>query len=235
MTRPAVAVTLTYAKDSPERFQLHRNYVRSVERAGALPLLVGAGRPEDAQLILDRVQGLLLTGGSDIDPSLFGQVRHPSIKRVVRERDLFEIALAQEAVQRDLPVLAICRGQQVLNVALGGTLYQDVSEVPGAIQHKSETARDETSHEVDLAPGSRLRAILGEPRMAVNSFHHQAVHDVGRDLVVSARCPVDGIIEGLEAPGQRFTVAVQWHPEDFVERSTAFEPLFAAWIEACGR
>jgi putative glutamine amidotransferase len=234
VTRPAVAATLTYAKECPERFQLHRNYVRSVERAGALPLLVGAGRPEDAQLILDRVQGLLLTGGSDIDPSLFGQARHPAVKRVGRERDLFEIALAQEAVRRDLPVLAICRGQQVLNVALGGTLYQDVaSEVPGAIQHKADTERHETSHDADLVPGSRVRTILGEARMAVNSFHHQAVRDVGRDLVVSARCPVDGIIEGLEAPGRRFTVAVQWHPEDFVERSTVFEPLFAAWAEAC--
>jgi putative glutamine amidotransferase len=234
--RPAVAVTLSYAKDSLDDFQLRRTYVRSVEQAGAVPLLLAPGTPLDVPAILARVQGLLLTGGSDVDPSHFGQERHPKAGRIIPERDVFEIALCREALNRDLPVLAICRGQQLLNVAQGGTLYQDIaSEVPGALEHRSLSPRSETSHDVVIQEGSALRAILGQARMAVNSFHHQAVRDLGRDLVVSARSPADGIIEGLESTAQRFVLAVQWHPEDFVGTSTAFEPLFAAWVAACAR
>jgi putative glutamine amidotransferase len=234
--RPAVALTIGYARESLDDFQIHRAYVRSVEKAGAIPLLVTPLAPAGVAALLERVQGLFLTGGSDVDPSHYGQARHPQAARIIPERDAFEIALCREALRRDLPILAICRGQQLLNVAQGGTLYQDIaSEVPGAIEHRSQTARNATSHEVEIEEGSGLRAILGQKRMAVNSFHHQAVRDVGRDLVVSARSPVDGIIEGLESPGQRFVQAVQWHPEDFVDTSPAFEPLFAAWSRACAR
>jgi putative glutamine amidotransferase len=234
--RPAIAITASYAKNPEDGFELHTAYVRSVEKAGGLPLVVVPGTPDDAAPVLDRVSGLLLTGGSDVDPVLFGEVRHPSVKRVVAERDAFEIALCQEALGRDLPVFAICRGQQVLNVALGGTLHQDIaSQVPGAIQHRAETERWETSHEVEIVPGTRLRSILGAGKVDVNSFHHQAVKDVGKGLIVSARSPVDGVIEGLEVREQRFLVAVQWHPEDFVGKSAAFEPLFAALVQACAR
>lgn len=232
--RPAVAVTASCSKDPEVGFELHASYVRSVEQAAGLPLIVAPGGPADAGPLLERVSGLVLTGGSDVDPALFGEARHPALRRVVSERDAFEIALCREAVRRGLPVLAICRGQQVLNVALGGTLYQDIaSEVPGALEHRSDGERWQTTHDVTLLPGSRIRAILGVERIDVNSFHHQAVKDVAPGLVVSARSPADGVIEGVESPVQRFVVGVQWHPEDFVGRSAAFAPLFAAFVETC--
>jgi putative glutamine amidotransferase len=176
----------------------------------------------------------LLTGGSDVDPALYGEARQPTLKRVIPERDAFEIALCQEALRRDLPVLAICRGQQLLNVALGGTLHQDIgSQVPDAIEHVGSGARWDTTHDVELLPGTRLRSILVDQTLPVNSFHHQAVKRVAEGLVVSARSPVDGVIEGLESRCHGFVLAVQWHPEDFFEHSPAFEPLFSALVEAC--
>jgi putative glutamine amidotransferase len=232
--RPLVALTMSYSKDPQVGFELHSSYVRSVEQAGGLALILAPGGPADAAQLLDRVSGLLLTGGSDVDPASFGEARHPALKRVIPERDAFEIALCREALRRDLPLLAICRGQQVLNVALGGTLYQDLaSQVPNALEHSADGERWQTSHDVVLLCGTRLRSILGVERLEVNSFHHQAVKDVGPGLVVSARSPADGVIEGVESQAHRFVVGVQWHPEDFVGRSAAFAPLFAALIETC--
>jgi putative glutamine amidotransferase len=233
--RPALAITTSYARDPECGFELHTAYVRSVEKAGGVPLIVAPGTPRDATELLDHVRGLVLTGGSDVDPALYGATRHPALKRVIPERDAFEIALCREALRRDVPVLAICRGQQVLNVAMGGTLYQDIaSEVAGAANHAAQGARWEASHDVDLVAGTRLRSLLGQQTVAVNSFHHQAVKQVGEELVVAARSPADGVIEGLESPPHKFLLAVQWHPEDFVGRSSAFEPLFSALVEACG-
>jgi putative glutamine amidotransferase len=232
--RPAIAITTSYAHSPDARFELRTSYVRSVEKAGGLPLIVAPGTPDDAPLLFDHLRGLVLTGGSDIDPAHFGEARHSALKRIIPERDAFEIALCREAYQRDLPVLAICRGQQVLNVALGGTLYQDIaSQVPGALEHSADTPRWATSHQVELLPGTRLRAILGAAAVAVNSFHHQAVKQVAKGLTVAARSPVDGIVEGLESRSQRFMLAVQWHPEDFYGHATTFEPLFAALVAAC--
>ncbi len=233
--RPPIAITTSYAHDAEDGFQLHTAYVRSVEQAGGLPLIVAPGTPDDAPALLDHVRGLVLTGGADVDPANFGEARHPALKRVIPERDAFEIALCREAYQRDLPVLAICRGQQVLNVSLGGDLYQDIaSQVPGALEHRSDSKRWETSHEVEVLPGARLRTILGAGPFAVNSFHHQAVRKVAEGLVVTARSPVDGIIEGLESHARRFVLCVQWHPEDFYGHARTFEPLFAALVAACG-
>jgi putative glutamine amidotransferase len=233
--RPALAICTGYARDPEGGFELHASYVRAVEKAGGLPLIFAPGLPGDASQLLDHVRGLLLTGGSDVDPALYSEARQPTLKRVIPERDAFEIALCHEALRRDLPVLAICRGQQVLNVALGGTLYQDIaSQVPGAIEHVGQGARWETAHEAELLPGTRLRAILGNQTLAVNSFHHQAVKQVAEGLVVSARSPVDGVIEGIESCHHGFLLGVQWHPEDFVGHSGVFEPLFGALVEACG-
>lgn len=232
--RPAIAVTVGYARDPAAGFELHASYVRAVEQAGGLPLLVAPGTSADAAPLLDHVRGLMLTGGSDVDPRLFGEAPHPAVTRVIPERDAFEAALLIEALRRDLPVLAICRGQQLANVALGGTLYQHIGDqIPGAVEHRAETERWQTAHDVELLPGTRLRGILGKGVLAVNSFHHQAVRELGRDLVVAARSPVDGVIEGLESQVHRFCVAVQWHPEDFYGHDNSFEPLFAALVTAC--
>ncbi len=233
--RPLVAITTGYAKAELGVFQLNKAYVRSVESAGALPVVVAPGTPQDAPLILERVAGLLLTGGSDVDPMRFGEARHPSVTNVIPERDAFELALAEEAWRRDLPVLAICRGQQVLNVVRRGTLFQDLpSQVQGVLEHRPGGERWDDAHDVELAPGLRLRALLGgAARLTVNSRHHQAVNKVGEDLVVAARSPVDGVIEGLESRSRRFVIGVQWHPEDYVGRDKRFAPLFAAWVKAC--
>jgi putative glutamine amidotransferase len=137
-------------------------------------------------------------------------------------------------VRRDVPILAICRGHQVLNVATGGTLLQDIaSSVQGHADHDGKGPRWRHSHRVDVTAPSRLREILGQDALCVNSIHHQAVDRVGDDLVVTARCPEDGVVEGLERPASRFVVAVQWHPESFWNRADSFQRLFDAHAEAC--
>lgn len=233
MARPAIGITISYDQKRPGFHLLREDYVRSVEKAGGLPFVLAPGRPQDAPELLERLGGLLLTGGGDVDPSLFGEERHASVTSIVRERDDFEIALAQAALRRDLPLLAICRGQQVLNVAAGGTLVQDIpSQLAGAVNHDPERERWETTHDVQIVPGTRLRAILGRDTVAVNSFHHQSVKDVGRGLVVSARSPEDAVVEALEAPERRFAVGVQWHPESFWNQKHNFSSLFEALVEA---
>ncbi len=231
MGRVAVGLTIGNSSD-PEVFGLRDDYVRAVEKAGGLPFVL-AGRPEDAAEYLDRVQALVLSGGADIDPRHYGEERHPTVERVHPDRDAFELALVREALRRDLPTLAICRGHQLLNVATGGTLFQDIpSQVESAADHDPDTERWECCHDVEVLPGTRLHAILGRDRVAVNSFHHQAVKDLGRGLVLSARGADDGVIEGMEMPDRRFMIGVQWHPESFWDRPQGFQPLFEALVNA---
>lgn len=233
MKRTAVGITIGPDERGTGLYALRQDYVRSVENGGALPVVLAPGRPEDAPALLDRVQGLLLSGGSDVDPALYGAHPHAKLGRVVRERDEFELALCRAALERDMPILAICRGHQVLNVATGGTLVQDIpSEVKEPLDHDSAAQRWERTHEVDILQRTRLRAILGKERMAVNSYHHQAVEALGEGMTVSAVSRGDQVIEGIEMPGRRFVVGVQWHPESFWDRSSDFLPLFQALTEA---
>jgi len=236
VTRPAIGITIGYDDRREGLHTLRQDYVRSVEKAGGLPLILAPGDPGDAAELLGRLDGLILSGGSDVDPALYGEEPHPRLGRVVRERDDFELALCREALARDRPLLAICRGHQVLNVATGGTLIQDIPSVVvrgGVHDHRRE--RWETAHEVKIVPGTRLREILGAERVSVNSFHHQAVAKLGRGLRVSALSAGDDLIEGIEAPQGRFVVGVQWHPESFWSRPENFHPLFAALVEAAAR
>jgi putative glutamine amidotransferase len=231
-TSPAIGISIGFDQRRAGTFLLRQDYVRSVDRAGGMPLVlapVGADRVGD---MLDRVRALVLTGGSDVDPGFYGATPHPRLGRVFPERDAFEIALTREALRRDLPILGICRGHQVLNVATGGTLIQDIpSEVVGAADHDPERERWETAHDVRILPGTRLRDILKRDKVAVNSFHHQAVDEVGQGLAVSAWSQGDRVIEGIEMPG-RFVVGVQWHPEGFWNQSEGFQPLFDAVVAA---
>lgn len=234
MGRPAIGITLDFSRQQPEHFALRDDYVRAVEDAGGLPLVLVPGRAADARELLDRVDGLMLTGGGDVDPSAYGEPPHDKLGRVTPERDALELALCREALSRRLPVLAICRGHQVLNVATGGTLVQDIpSQIPGALDHDPDTERWDMAHQVRILPGTRLRAILGADRVAVNSFHHQAVRETGRGVLVSATAE-DGVIEGIEVPDQPFVVGVQWHPEAFWDHGRVFQPLFAALVAASG-
>ncbi len=232
--RPGIGITLGYDMETTGRFSLRQDYVRAVEQAGGLPLVFAPSTPTGAGELLARVEGLLLTGGSDIDPALYGARALPELGPVVRDRDEFEIALCREALDRNLPILAICRGHQVLNVATGGTLLQDIpSQLEGARNHDPALERWENAHEVRVLPGTKLGAILGKETVLVNSFHHQAIEKLGAGLVCSALAP-DGVIEGVEAPGRRFVVGVQWHPEAFWHRPENFAALFRAFLLAGG-
>lgn len=233
MTRPTIGITIGYSTQNREFFTLRDDYLRAVEKAGGLPLVLAPGRPEDAPELLARLDGLLLTGGADVDPGLYGEEPHETVTRVIPERDAFEIALCREAMRKDQALLAICRGHQVLNVATGGTLIQDIpSQVEGARDHDPDTERWRTAHPVRILPRTRLREILGTETIEVNSFHHQAVRELGQGLVVSATSTADGVIEGIEAPGRRLAVGVQWHPEAFWDRPHDFQPLFEALVKA---
>jgi putative glutamine amidotransferase len=231
-----VGLTIGNSREA-EIFALRDDYVRAVQTAGGLPLVLAPGKPEDAAALaseyLDRVEALVLSGGADIDPRLYNEERHPTVERVFPERDAFELALCREALRRDMPTLAICRGHQLLNVATGGTLFQDIaSQVEAAAVHDPDQERWERCHDVVLLPGTRLREILGRERVAVNSFHHQAVKDLGEGLVLSARGCDDGVVEGMEMPDRRFMIGVQWHPESFWDQPEGFQPLFEALVNS---
>jgi putative glutamine amidotransferase len=236
MARVPVGLTIGNSREA-EIFALRDDYVRAVETAGGLPLVLAPGDPEDAPALaaeyLDRVQALVLSGGADVDPAQYGEDRHETVTSVFPERDAFELALVREALRRDLPTLAICRGHQLLNVAAGGTLFQDIaSQVEAAAVHDPDQERWERCHDVVLLPGTRLRDILGRERVAVNSFHHQAIKELGKGLVLSAQGCDDGVIEGMEMPDRRFVIGVQWHPESFWDRAPGFQPLFEALVNA---
>ena len=234
MKRPVIGITIGYSIQDREIFALRDDYVRAVERAGGLPVVLAPGTPEDAPVLLDHLDGLLLTGGADVDPGLYGQPPHETVTRIIPERDALEVALCREALRRDMPLLAICRGQQVLNVATGGTLIQDLpSQWKGAVNHDPEGERWSPAHDVRILPGTRLREILGQERVEVNSFHHQAVKAPGQGVVVSAFAEEDDVVEGIEIPGRRLAVGVQWHPEAFWDKDGRFQPLFEALVKAC--
>ena len=211
------------------------DYVESVRRAGGEPIEVGADG-ETPEHILARVDGVLLTGGGDVDPDLYGEARHATFDAAESGRDTFEIALTKAAVAAGVPYLAICRGMQLLNVAKGGTLIQDIpSQVPGALQHAVPEPRFAIAHEIWVAKDSLLSKLLAEhmedgETCHVNSRHHQSVQRVASGFEVTATSP-DGVVEAMEKPGNGFCVAVQWHPENFW-RTGEFRSLFEGFIAA---
>jgi putative glutamine amidotransferase len=197
------------------------DYVRAVSSAGGTPVMVppGSSAPET----LDLVDGLVFSGGSDLDPSLYAASAHPETGGVIRERDDFELELMRAALERDVPMLAICRGSQVLNIALGGDLEQHVPDRVGTEVHR-EVPGVFSEHDVSVVGGTRLASILGD-RHDVKSHHHQGFGSLGSGLRESARAP-DGTLEALEDPSRRFTLGVLWHPEAGEDRAL-FEALVA--------
>jgi putative glutamine amidotransferase len=214
------------------------DYLSSLRDAGAEPVELDPSR-DAVPAALAACDGLLLTGGADIDPSIYGDAERHSTVELAPERDAYELALARAAMARQLPVLAICRGVQVLNVAAGGTLVQDLpSQQPSDLQHSLVEPKDAIAHDVAVAPGTQLASVLGERlssdgRIAVNSRHHQAVRDVAPGFVTSAVAP-DGVIEAIERPDGPFCIGVQWHPENFW-RTGEFAPLFRRFVESARR
>jgi putative glutamine amidotransferase len=207
------------------------DYVSAVRAAGGEPRVL---TPDHDPLpeALDRCDGVLLTGGADVDPTRYGESKRHATLTVEPARDAYELALVDAAFERRLPILAICRGIQLLNVARGGTLYQDLpDQAPSAVNHRIKEPSDAMAHDVAIAPDTRLSTLLdGAPTVAVNSRHHQAVRDAAPGFIISATAP-DGIVEGIELPGEAFCVAVQWHPENFW-RSGRFLSLFEGLIAA---
>ena len=210
---------------------LMTHYTDAVSAAGGIPLILPIStNREQLDAIMDRLDGLVLVGGGDMHPKTYGQELIEDKSYGVDEaRDEMELHLACNALERDMPLLTICRGFQVLNVALGGTLWQDVRDMmPNAIQHSwfgEQRPRNETPHEVAVTPGSQLAELLGTTQTPVNSIHHQGIKELGEGLIASAVAP-DGLIEGYEIPGKRFAVGVQWHPEAIVHDVEGMQGLF---------
>ena len=207
------------------------DYEESVRRAGGTPRVLDFSADSPADVVAS-VDALLLTGGGDVLPSLYGAAAHPIFDAAETGRDDYEIELVRRALDADLPVLAICRGIQVLNVARGGTLIQDIpDEIGTAVNHRVANPPHSIAHEVWIESGSRLEQLLAGDTCPVNSRHHQAVKDLGQGLIVTATAP-DGIVEAIEDPTRRFCVGVQWHPENFF-RTGEFRSLFEALVQAC--
>ena len=217
MSAPRIAVGgVVRTWEGGERTGVNAAYVRSVLAAGGVPVILSPLLgPSYTARALDGIDGLLLTGGEDINPAWYGATPSPHLHPPSRERDLFELALFAAARQRELPILGICRGIQLVNVALGGTLFQDLaSERPGPVAHDAGSERDVRSHGIELKPGSRAAAALGGTAFTVNSFHHQAVDRLAGGLVASG-WSADGLIEAVESPADApWLLAVQWHPEE---------------------
>ncbi|HEY5299221.1 MAG TPA: gamma-glutamyl-gamma-aminobutyrate hydrolase family protein [Acetobacteraceae bacterium] len=234
--RPLVGVTLDaeppggYSKYP--WYALRANYAEAVAAAGGLPVAL----PHDAALAadwLDRIDALIVTGGAfDVDPALYGDAgRHVTVT-LKEDRTATELALTKGALARGMPVLGICGGEQLLGVALGGTLIQHIPDaLADALEHEQPNPRHEPGHTVTVTPGTRLHRIVGASEMRVNSAHHQAVRDPGTHAVANAIAP-DGVIEGIEATDLRFCLGVQWHPEFFIDQGD--RRIFDALIAACG-
>jgi putative glutamine amidotransferase len=210
------------------------DYVASVEQTGARARILEV--TESPRKVLGEIDGVLLTGGGDVDPAFYGEDRHPLTDDAEPGRDEFEIDLARRAMSENVPLLAICRGAQVLNVAAGGTLVQDIpSALDGDLKHAVNEPKNLDCHDIEIVAGTRLSSALGDTADAacscrVNSRHHQSVGRTGNGLVVSARAG-DGVVEAIEKPDAVFCIGVQWHPENFWE-SGEFRPLFDAFAGA---
>ncbi len=236
LKHPRIAITASSrAEDGTTRLRLNTSYVRAVEQADAIPVVVPPlADPEHAGDLLEGVDALLLTGGEDVDPVRFGAAPHPRLGTVHAERDATELALVAAARERALPTLAICRGIQLLNVAFGGTLVQDIpSERPGALDHDPAGARDARTHPVEIAPDSRLATLVGPGPLTVNSFHHQSADRLGAGFRLSAWAP-DGVVEGIEwTDDDWWAVAIQWHAEELIgPPASPDRGLFAGLVRA---
>jgi putative glutamine amidotransferase len=239
MVAPLIGITTSITVGTvPERAYVNGAYIRAVQEAGGIPVLLTPHfTPEVQAALWQRLDGLVLTGGGDIEPARFGEARHPAVDEVSPARDELEIDLTRRAVADAVPLFAICRGIQVLNVALGGTLVQDLpSEWPDALPHSQKTPRTQPTHAVKvMGEGTHLGRVLGALELDVNSMHHQAIKQLGEGLREVAWAP-DGVVEGVEMPGDdRFVLGVQWHPEELVAHDQAARNLFTAIVDAARR
>lgn len=232
--QPVIGITCSLDQNG-ERSYLAQNYVRAIEAAGGVPVALPALKNiSTVTCHLAKLDGLLLSGGVDVDPVFFQEEPIPSMGEITPERDWYEIELVTQALERKIPIFAICRGIQILNIAAGGSVHQDIVRgINNPLKHNQQAPRWYPTHQVDLVCGTRLRKIMQVESLRVNSLHHQAVKNVATGFAVSARSS-DGVIEAIERIGDVFTVGVQFHPECMWERDPKFLELFRALVRASG-
>lgn len=234
MTKPVIGIGTDLFLTPGKRDQafVYTTYTEALRKAGAVAVLIPP-QPENAAELARTLDGILLAGGEDCDPALYGEEKHESVEPMDPRRQSNDLSLAKIAREAGVPTLGICLGLQMMNIAAGGTLFQDIhSQYETEIEHAS-IPDDRGRHEVHLEQGTRLAEIVGARELSVNSSHHQAVRDVGRGLRVTAHAP-DGIIEGVEDPNHPFYLGVQWHPEDMTDEDSASR-IFGAFLEAARR
>lgn len=211
-----------------------KSYSEALLKAGALPVLIPLNTPEEEfEALLERIDGIIFTGGGDIETARYQGETHEKVGDVDQERDQIELSLVHKVVEIEMPFLGICRGFQVINVAYGGTLYSHISDqLDNSLEHSCfpDFPWDHIAHEVEVEGGSKLAEILGKTSVEVNSLHHQGAKEIGEGLVVTAKAP-DGLVEGLELPDYPFGVAVQWHPE-WMPDSVPMQRIFNAFLNA---
>lgn len=233
MKKPIIGL-VPIVDPAQNRYEMTPAYCKAVEGAGGLPLMLPlTADPGDLARLAELCGGILFTGGPDIHPARYGEQTLPACGTIVPERDAMEEALLRAALAADKPVLGICRGIQVLNVALGGTLWQDLpSQCGGPVNHSQPEPYDQPCHAVKVLADTPLAALLGVGDMAVTSRHHQAIKDLADPLRAMALSP-DGLVEAVWMPGRRFVWGVQWHPESIFSTSAESQTLFAAFVEQC--
>lgn len=222
----------------PSSWVMNQRYAHTVAAAGGVPVLVPLlwEDPDTLRALYDRLDGVFIPGGVDMDPATFHEAPHAKLGRIDPPRDATELMLARWSVDDGKPLFGLCRGLQVINVALGGTLHQDLAaEMPGAIKHdyfpNAGFTREHLAHDVRIEPSSRLGRIVGDQTLPVNSMHHQGIRTLGEGLTATAFAP-DGLIEALESSNDQYLVAVQWHPEALADRDAKMAALFHSFIQA---
>jgi putative glutamine amidotransferase len=234
VTADSAAANEIAAKGEPSFFLPHR-YLRAVTEAGAVAVILPPiARSVAIRSALSVLDGLIITGGNfDIHPSYYGEKPINELGVVKASRTEFELEIAQTALRKDLPLLGLCGGEQALNVALGGSLFQDIAaQIPAAIEHEQSEKKSYGGHYVEIVPRTHLHEIVRHPRIEVNTSHHQAVKRLGKGLIIDAVAD-DGVIEGIESTSHSFALGVQWHPEVLAPKRQAHRRIFSAFIAAC--
>lgn len=227
-----IGITCGHSWEAPERFYVNEAYVQQIITAGAIPILIPYMDPEKLKVVVEQIDGLLIPGGNDIDARLFGEEPQPGLGSIDPIWDMLDMTVIRFALSRNLPILGICRGCQILNVTCGGSLIQDIAtQVTNPIKHQQLAPKWHGTHDISIASGSKLASVLGVTEIAVNSFHHQAIARIASGFIASAYAS-DGIIEGIESTQHNCVLGVQWHPELMTSHEPIFTQLFTHLVQS---
>lgn len=234
MINPIIGITCGHEWEDTERYYVNEAYIRNIVNAGGVPILIPYMESAKLEIILDSIDGLLVPGGVDIDAKLFNQELHPESGKIDPLWDQLDLTMIKGSLVRELPILAICRGCQILNVVCGGTLIQDIaSYIKRPVKHEQQAPKWYATHEIKLTKDTLLAEIFAVEQLRVNSFHHQSVAELAPGFCCSAVAS-DGVIEAIESTEHKFVIGVQWHPELMVEYYPAFGNLFKQFVNAAG-